>query len=749
MTRPLGRLRAPFFIALAVSLLLTAGARAQGAVTQIGPVTPGHVPVWAADGRIMDSGSQPLTAASLGLPVYNVIAYGAKCDATGGIGTDDTLAINAAAAALRAHGFGLLYGPPDRYCYHTGTINLTNFNPATGGGAATKKNTKISIHLMCAVTGGVCADGIGSKYAVWNDFEVRTPNALACDSGDDAAVGLQIGRPNPTQTASQQDFFSPHFEGCWSQAAIINYAAEDVAVFGGEIDNQSFTAGSNNVRVDCDNHFNLLASSFVTIAWPSGTFASCNAMTFHNTNSQKGVRNLVASSATGKTITFPAVVASIAAGQIVTNGPGGHLPNGSRVVFVTPTTVVLNVDVSNVVNGDTISFAAPSPAVWMDGTAGFAWNGHGYISCGCEFPIVMYEEAGQPDIYPDFSVHIESANNITSDILVSGTVATPTIKGLTRFDYFDEAAFSLVMPDFASGVQAVFLPQAFINFNPQGSVASTMTDWGKYQNVASAVVASGGSGCSNGAQTFTLVGGNGFPIATVNGTVSGGALSGALTVPQAGAYQATPGTTPTTTGGSCSVQPTITPTYGASNLSIPIQQVGGIETTPTSTNVSTPGSTLGLPGADGGVVRLKGPHVQIPQILTATTAGQSPVCRGGNGTTTELSLCANYNSTTKTTSYQLTTADSGSYLDNTGASGEVDYTLPAWSIGLHFCFTVTAAQIVKVVAPASTSIAIGASNSAAAGNITANAPYATACVYATSVTNQWAADRATGTWTVN
>jgi hypothetical protein len=62
---------------------------------------------------------------------------------------------------------------------------------------------------------------------------------------------------------------------------------------------------------------------------------------------------------------------------------------------------------------------------------------------------------------------------------------------------------------------------------------------------------------------------------------------------------------------------------------------------------------------------------------------------------------------------------------------------------------VTAAQTLKVIAPASNKIALGTTNSASAGNITASAVYSTVCLYATTVSNQWAAKSTTGSWTVN
>ena len=116
----------------------------------------------------------------------------------------------------------------------------------------------------------------------------------------------------------------------------------------------------------------------------------------------------------------------------------------------------------------------------------------------------------------------------------------------------------------------------------------------------------------------------------------------------------------------------------------------------------------------------------------------------GGGTST-------YTIVSKTGNYPLLVADSGTWFDNNGAPGEVDFTLPTWAAGLHYCFTVVTGQIVKVIAPATVKIAIGSSNSAAAGNITASVPFASACIHAPAgPSGQWVADNdVTGTWTVN
>lgn len=104
---------------------------------------------------------------------------------------------------------------------------------------------------------------------------------------------------------------------------------------------------------------------------------------------------------------------------------------------------------------------------------------------------------------------------------------------------------------------------------------------------------------------------------------------------------------------------------------------------------------------------------------------------------------------TKTSNYSVQAADSNTSFDNTGATGTVVFTLPSYAAGLRYCFTVTAAQTLEVLAPASNHIAIGTANSASAGNIQAGAVYSTACIVATSVSNQWAATSTTGSWAVN
>jgi hypothetical protein len=157
--------------------------------------------------------------------------------------------------------------------------------------------------------------------------------------------------------------------------------------------------------------------------------------------------------------------------------------------------------------------------------------------------------------------------------------------------------------------------------------------------------------------------------------------------------------------------------------------IAGMPTANTLLFVSSSGhiSPLGL-----------GPNLSIGAgpMLNVTTGGGG----GGNGLLTVVS---------KTTNYSMAAGDTAKVFDNTGAAGEVDFTLPAYSNGLNFCFTVTAAQVVKIIAGASTKITIGATNSGSAGNITASTVFSSVCIYAGSISNQWVTSSDTGTWVVN
>jgi hypothetical protein len=102
---------------------------------------------------------------------------------------------------------------------------------------------------------------------------------------------------------------------------------------------------------------------------------------------------------------------------------------------------------------------------------------------------------------------------------------------------------------------------------------------------------------------------------------------------------------------------------------------------------------------------------------------------------------------TKTTNYIVLGTDNGTTFDNSGAVGEVDFTLPTESGNLNFGFCVVATQIVKVIAPASTKISFGAVNTANAGSLQSSTPFNCLWVYSyNGATAQYVAKAALGDW---
>lgn len=134
---------------------------------------------------------------------------------------------------------------------------------------------------------------------------------------------------------------------------------------------------------------------------------------------------------------------------------------------------------------------------------------------------------------------------------------------------------------------------------------------------------------------------------------------------------------------------------------------------------------------------------------TAISRVSTGILALGNGTagTTGSGLLLQNVVVAKTGNYTVLTTDTNKHFDNTGAGGEVDFTLPAAASGLQYCFAVTAAQTLKVIANTGDKIAIGTSNSAASGNISNNAVYGSVCLEAHG-TGQWFATSHEGTWTV-
>lgn len=135
-------------------------------------------------------------------------------------------------------------------------------------------------------------------------------------------------------------------------------------------------------------------------------------------------------------------------------------------------------------------------------------------------------------------------------------------------------------------------------------------------------------------------------------------------------------------------------------------------------------------------------------VLSTITQGTGITVTNGSGSITiAANGGGNRTVTAKTSNYTVLSGDSGTVFTNTGAGGTVVLTLPTAAAGLTYTAYVDAGQTVQFTAGASTTIRLGGTASASAGNITNNV--AGGCVTLVAIsTTQWIAIGYTGTWTV-
>lgn len=174
-----------------------------------------------------------------------------------------------------------------------------------------------------------------------------------------------------------------------------------------------------------------------------------------------------------------------------------------------------------------------------------------------------------------------SAADIGKVIAIPGAGVTPTTGPL------------VTTPVASAGAGYQSVPSVAYSGTGTGAVGTV------FMALQSASVAAGGAGCSNGTQTFTVMGGLG-DLATVTGTVSGGALSGALTIVSGGDY----GTLPLNLTGAllsglgCTTLPTASLSFGVGRVSTAFADSSGYDgATTASLSGGSPNTaaTLGTP----------------------------------------------------------------------------------------------------------------------------------------------------------
>ncbi len=230
------------------------------------------------DGTLLGNSSggtaAPSAIASGITKVFDVRAYGAKCDGT----TDDHAAwqsaINAAAALTPVSTTPLsakIFGCGSGQSVITTTLNFTAFNGSPYAGALTVDMSGTC--LIGKTAGTPVIDALGSRYIQWDHLCI-TGSATSTPN-----IGIQIGRTGNNISADLHYFNRPVVVGNYTFASVYNLASETVTFDDAYWENKQSTGTPYVYVADGYNHFNA-TSAFVTVTTPTETAQSFNEDTF-------------------------------------------------------------------------------------------------------------------------------------------------------------------------------------------------------------------------------------------------------------------------------------------------------------------------------------------------------------------------------------------------------------------------------------------------------------------------------------
>ena len=220
------------------------------------------------------AGTNTWTGLMSACKVFDVLAYGAKCDGS----TNDTTAINAAFTAARTW-VGTLFQtakvlfPPSANCTITGTINVTGFEVFPGALIVEGQGSYIYLNGNATVP---VIDALGSQGVTLQDLNVYA-------SSGNQTYGLQFGKYADSGTGSSggRDFriYNVTVEGSFSKGACLNESSETTVFVNWSCANTNSGAGTFGLIMDGAFHWNP-TSAFVTVTATPDTYMSFNGDTF-------------------------------------------------------------------------------------------------------------------------------------------------------------------------------------------------------------------------------------------------------------------------------------------------------------------------------------------------------------------------------------------------------------------------------------------------------------------------------------
>jgi hypothetical protein len=410
------------------------------------------VPVGIGTGLAIQGGNLTVTSAPNAGGSYDLTAYGAKCDAvanSSNVGTDDSAAINAMFAAIRAANAPFrVTTPRNRLCLVKSTIDATGFN---NFGVLLGQGSSIELRLICRTSGTPCVDAMGSRWINWPLLFIKS---IGSSSASATSLTVETGTQNLTVATGLT------WPAVGTTIAINSTANPQIYMLGTVT---SYRSGTGALVVN------------VTTTNGSGTFASWTASNLPNVGIQFGrtagfnadlhyferpiitgpflFANFYNFAAETTSVIDPYIENDFAGG--VSYGVVQDGQNHWNIQSIVSGGETVPPDTAESFNENTFlggwySSTGQGVPIWMARTNRHNWIGtySASVSANC---IQLYASVNSNQ-YLTLNHHCET-KAVTDAILLTGPNAMPTLNGFTYRDHSAQPSNSLIKAD--TGINSV------------------------------------------------------------------------------------------------------------------------------------------------------------------------------------------------------------------------------------------------------------------------------------------------------